>query len=79
MSKLKSYFVTVIIMALLGGIIWGLWSYALRSYYIVMQILGFYGFAVLGVNMAKWLAKPEPEKPMGWIPTMQDPDWEVEE
>lgn len=59
MTKKKAWFVAAIIMILAGGYIWSLWNFQIRSYYLVMQALGFYGFFMAGVNMAGWLAKDE--------------------
>ena len=59
MSKTKAWFVAAIIMTLAGGFIYCSWSWQIRSYYTVMQILGWYGFIVGGVHLAGWLAKDE--------------------
>lgn len=58
MTKIKSCVVAGIIMLLLGGMIWAFWNYAIWTYYVVIQILGLYGFACFGVHLARWLALP---------------------
>lgn len=62
MTKAKAIFVTIVIMGLAGGMLYAFWAYAIRTYQAVIQILGLYGFAVGGVNLARWLEKPEPDK-----------------
>lgn len=61
MGKVKGYFVAAVIMALLAVVVYCLWSYSIRTYWIVTQILALYGFIVGGVNLAKWLTKAETE------------------
>lgn len=77
--KAKGWFVSTLIMSMAGGIIYCLWNYAIRSYYVVIQWVALYGFVMAWVNLAKWLGKAPTETPAGWIPTWQDADWSADE
>ena len=67
MNKLKAMFVTAVILILAGGFIWSLWRNSIWSYYVVMQMLGWYGYVMAGIHMYKWLSKEEdPNTPTTW-------------
>ena len=59
MSKLKAYFVAGIIVVLAGGFLYSLWEHEIWSYYVVIQMLGWYGLLQAGLHMARWLMKDE--------------------
>lgn len=58
MNRTKAYFVTLLIMALAGGILYSLWAFAIVTYRTVIQVLGLYGFLMIGVNFERWLELP---------------------
>ena len=62
MNKTKAWFVAAVIGALLGAVIWLMWSYAIRSFSIVSMIFAAYGFVVFIVNLGKWLEKEPPRR-----------------
>ena len=59
MNKIKAWFTASIIVILAAGFIISLHSYAIWSYYIAMQVLGWYGLLQAGVHIAAWLQKDE--------------------
>lgn len=59
MSKGKAALVTIIVMALLGGMIWCFWNYQIRTYYVVAQVIALYGFIVGGFHLSSWLQKDD--------------------
>lgn len=59
MSKGKAALVTIIVMALMGGMIWCFWNYQIRTYYVVAQAIALYGFIVGGFHLHKWLQKDD--------------------
>ena len=59
MNKLKAGFVSAVIVILGGGFVWSLYRSNIWSYYTAMQILGFYGFIQAGINLYRWISKPE--------------------
>ncbi len=61
MNRIKAWFTAGIIVILAAGFIISLHSYAIWSFYLVMQVLGWYGLFQAGVHIAAWLAKEEPE------------------
>lgn len=64
MSKIKAYFVAVIIVILAGGFLYSLWEHEIWSYYVAIQVFGWYGLLQAGLHMAGWLMKDdrEPQK-----------------
>ena len=73
MSVLKAGFLTSVIMILGGGFIWSLYQNSVWSYYLAMQYLGWYGFVQAGINLYRWIAKPEdPKQPKTYM------DWATE-
>ena len=58
MEKFKAWFVTLAIMTLLGGEIYLLWCYAIRSFWVVTMMFGIYGFFCFGVHLGKWMVLP---------------------
>ena len=63
MDKGKAIFVTTVLMALLGTMLWLLFNFSIRSYYTAAQILGAYGYVMGGINLARWLCKAPPADP----------------
>lgn len=59
MNTLKAGFITGVVLILGGGFVWSLYRYNIWSYYAVMQVLGWYGFVQAGINLFKWLSKPD--------------------
>lgn len=67
MNKLKAGFITAVIVILAGGFVWSLYRSNVWSYYAAMQILGWYGFVQAGINLYRWISKPEdPNAPKTW-------------
>ena len=62
MSKIKAGFITAVIVVLAGGFIWSLHNNSMWSYYAAMQMLGWYGFVQAGINLFRWIGKPEDTK-----------------
>lgn len=60
MSKVKAWFVAGLIMIFAGAFIYSLWQWQIRSYYVVIQVLGWYGFVMAGINLTNWLTKEDP-------------------
>lgn len=63
MEKVKVYCLTGAIMALLTCVLYLMWSYALRSFWVLALIFGAYGFVCFGVTVYKWLQMPVPDFP----------------
>ena len=61
MSKLKAYFVAGIIVILAGGFLYSLWEHEIWSYYVAIQVFGWYGLLQAGLHMAGWLMKDDRE------------------
>ena len=59
MNKLKAGFLSAIVLILAGGFLYSLYRYNVWSYYIAIQALGWYGWAQAGVNLYRWIAKPD--------------------
>lgn len=59
MNKTKAWFVSLIIMSLAGGLLYGLWAWSIVTYRTVIQVLGLYGFLMVGVSLERWLEIPE--------------------
>ena len=69
----KAFLITAVIVTLGGGFIWSLYQNNVWSYYLAMQILGWYGFVQAGINIYRWVAKPEdPKAPKSYM------DWASE-
>lgn len=71
MSKLKHFFttgdakaflITGAMLSLGGGYLYSLHDYNVWSYYTAIQVLGWYGFIQAGINLYRWIAKPEDPK-----------------
>lgn len=69
MGKGKAIFITTIVMALLGGMIYLFWEYSIRSYYVAVQLIAMYGFVAGALHMVRWLSKE---------PVKYDPYWDGE-
>lgn len=64
MSKIKAYFVAAVVVILAGGFLYNLWQYAIWSYYVAIQVFGWYGLLMAGLHFAGWLQKDDDkEKP----------------
>ena len=61
MSKLKACLVAGIIVVLAGGFLYSLWKHEIWSYYVVIQMFGWYGLLQAGLHMARWLMKDDRE------------------
>ncbi|MBQ7737000.1 MAG: hypothetical protein IJT62_04115 [Oscillospiraceae bacterium] len=61
MSRIKSCVVAGIIMALLGAVIMVTWEYSIWTFYCIVEVLAAWGFACMGVALARWLAVPAKE------------------
>lgn len=59
MGKGKAYFITAVIVIFAAALIWLLWENAIRSYWVVVQIIALYGFIRGSIDLANWVAKPE--------------------
>ena len=59
MNRTKAWFVALIIMTLAGGLLYGLWAWAIVTYRTVIQVLGLYGFLMIGISLERWLEIPE--------------------
>jgi len=57
MSRGKAWFVAAAIGALLGAVIWLMWDYALRSFWVLALIFAGYGFVCFVIHLEKWLEK----------------------
>lgn len=58
MQRQKAFFITSIIVVLVGTLIYLLWANAIRSYWVVCQIIALYGFIRGSFDLGKWIAKP---------------------
>lgn len=58
MAKGKALLITGIIVILAGILIWLLWSSAVRSYWVVCQLIALYGFVRGAFDLGKWIATP---------------------
>jgi len=58
MSKIKAWFVAAAIAVLIAAVIWLMWDYALRSFWIMALIFAMYGFVCFVIHLAGWLEKP---------------------
>jgi len=77
MTKTKAILITVAFMVIFGCVLYMLWEYQLRSYYTMMQILGFYGFVMAGLHLGKWLSKEEPKPQKSYREWAECPEEEV--
>lgn len=80
MDKAKAFFITGIIVILAGSLIWLLWNNAIRSYWVVCQMIALYGFVRGAIDLGKWIAKPMQARalPKGKSPADYTKDgWEV--
>lgn len=58
MDRGKAFFITAVIAILAAVLIWLLWENAIRSYWVVVQIIALYGFVRGAVDLGRWIAKP---------------------
>ncbi len=70
MSKVKAWFVTGAIAALLAAVIWLMWDYALRSFWVMALIFGGIGFVAFVIQLEKWL---EAEMPRAGAHVREEP------
>lgn len=61
MGKWKAYFITAIIVIFAAALIWLLWNNAIRTYWVVAQIIAAYGFIRGAIDLGKWIAQPQAE------------------
>lgn len=62
MEKTKAYFITAIIVILFGSVVWLLWNNAIRSYWVVCQMVALFGFIRGAIDLGRWIAKPSPNR-----------------
>ena len=58
MEKTKAYFITAIIVILFGSVVWLLWNNAIRSYWVMCQMIALYGFVRGAIDLGRWIARP---------------------
>jgi len=81
MSKYRAWTLTVIIMTLMGVVIWLMWDYALRSFWVIALMFAFYGFFCCAVNLGHFLQAESwfPQRPRRGAHSMEEADaalWE---
>lgn len=59
MGQAKAYFITAVIVIFAAALIWLLWENAIRSYWVVVQMIAMYGFVRGSIDIARWVAKPD--------------------
>ena len=76
MSKARAWTLTAVIMTLLGVVIWLMWDYALRSFWVIALIFAFYGFFCCAANLGRMLQAESwlPELPRRGAHTMAEDD-----
>ena len=62
MERVKAYVITTIIVVLFGAVVWLLWNNAIRSYWVVCQIVALYGFIRGAFDIGNWVASPPKTK-----------------
>ena len=60
MSKIKAWFVALSIAVLLGAVVWLMWDYALRGFWVLALIFAGYGFLCFVFRLEKWLETDMP-------------------
>lgn len=58
MDRGKAFFITAVIAILVAALVWLLWENAIRSYWVVVQIIALYGFVRGAVDLGRWIARP---------------------
>lgn len=59
----KAFFITGAMLALGGAFLFCLHDYNIWGYYTAIQVLGWYGFLQAGINLYRWISKPEIKEP----------------
>ncbi len=61
MNKGKAWFVAAVIAVMLAAVIWMMWDYALRSFWVMALIFAGYGYVCFIFRLEKWLEMDVPE------------------